>query len=155
MAISKFGLLFLPGDLVSWPTSLPLLLAGTSDQYICVPSLVMRSMRTSKRSWVMLDKTDRLTDRQTDGQTDRQMKGQSEIAHLPKFVTIFDLIWSLALKNYRLSDYTCGPILVTIGQKLWLVSRWTQYIMEHRWLASSSPCDVISDVFIKKYICFG
>ena len=33
----------------------------------------------------MLDKTDRLTDRQTD----RQMKGQSEIAYLPKFADLY------------------------------------------------------------------
>ena len=36
----------------------------------------------------MLDKTDRLTDRQTD----RQMKGQSEIAYLPKFANMMPIV---------------------------------------------------------------
>ena len=65
----KIWLTFLPGDLVSWPTSLPLLLAGTSDSiHMCTKF----GDDTSKHSWVMLDKTDRLTDRQMDRQTDRQ-----------------------------------------------------------------------------------
>ena len=63
------------------------------------------------------------------------------------------VIWSLTLKKlWPVSDYIRGLILITIGQKLWLVSSWTQYIMECRGLTLSSPCDVISDVFIKKYI---
>ena len=41
----------------------------------------------------MLDKTDRLTDRQTD----RQMKGQSEIAYLPKFANMYMMLIVLVI----------------------------------------------------------
>ena len=43
----------------------------------------------SKRSWVMLDKTDR--------QTDRQMKGQSEIAYLPKFANMMLIVMVIVI----------------------------------------------------------
>ena len=73
--------------------------------------------------------------------------------NLSSFLTSWPsyLIFDLE-KLWPVSDYICGPILITIGQELWLVSSWTQYIMEYRGLTSSSPCDAISDVFIKKYI---
>ena len=62
----------------------------------------------SKRSWVMLDKTDRLTDRQTDRQTDKRtylpkckfwqvMKGQSEIAYLPKFANMMLIVMVIVI----------------------------------------------------------
>ena len=43
----------------------------------------------SKRSRVMLDKTDR--------QTDRQMKGQSEIAYLPKFANMMLIVMVIVI----------------------------------------------------------
>ena len=73
---------FLPGDLVSWPTSLPLLLART----MCTKF----GNDTSKRSWVMLDKTDRLTDRQTDRQTDKRTNEHT----CQKFWQVITLSWA-------------------------------------------------------------
>ena len=57
---------FLPGDLVPWPTSLSMLLTGTADPFHMWTNF---GNYMSKRSRVMLDKTDRLTDRRTNRQT--------------------------------------------------------------------------------------
>ena len=43
----------------------------------------------SKRSWVMLDKTDR--------QTDREMNGQSEIAYFPKFANMMLIVMVIVI----------------------------------------------------------
>ena len=45
----------------------------------------------SKRSRVMLDKTDR--------QTDRQIKGQSEIAYLPKFANMMLIVMVIVITD--------------------------------------------------------
>ena len=68
-----------------------------------------------------------------------QMKGQSVIAYLPQFVIVWPsyLIFDLE-KLWLVSDFTCEPILDTIGQKLWFVSSWAQYVMEYRGLCRHS-----------------
>ena len=60
---------FWPGDLVPWPTYLSMSHTGTAHPFHMWTEF---GDDMSKRSWVMLDKTDRLTDRQTDRQTNRQ-----------------------------------------------------------------------------------
>ena len=66
MAIWKFDLFFLPGNLVPWSTSFSMLLAGTSDW---MHKWTDFGDHMSKRSWVMLDKTDILTDKRTNEHT--------------------------------------------------------------------------------------
>ena len=89
VAISKFGL-FWPGDLVPWPTYLSMSHTRTAHPFHMWTKF---ADDLSKRSWVMLDKTDRLTDRQTD----RQMKGQSEIAYLPKFANMMLIVMVMVI----------------------------------------------------------
>ena len=62
----KIWPIFWPGDLVPWPTYLSLSHTGTADPFHMWTKF---GVDMSKRSWVMLDKTDRLTDRQTDKRT--------------------------------------------------------------------------------------
>ena len=62
----KIWPIFLPGDLVPWPTYLSMSHTGTADPFHMWTKF---GDDMSKRSWVMLDKTDRLTDRQTDKRT--------------------------------------------------------------------------------------
>ena len=62
----KIWPIFWPGDLVPWPTYLSMLHTGTADPFHMWTKF---GDDMSKRSWVMLDKTDRQTDRQTNRQT--------------------------------------------------------------------------------------
>ena len=82
--------IFWPGDLVQWPTYLSMSHTGTAHPFHMWTKF---GDDMSKRSWVMLDKTDRLTDRQTD----RQMKGQSEIAYLPKFANMMLIVMVIVI----------------------------------------------------------
>ena len=54
----------------------------------------------SKRSWVMLDKTDRLTDRQTDWQTDRQTDKRT---YLPKCKFWQVIIYSISVMTITIT----------------------------------------------------
>ena len=62
----KIWPIFLTGDLVPWPTYLSMSHTGTAHPFNMWTKF---GDDMSKRSWVMLDKTDRLLDRQTDKPT--------------------------------------------------------------------------------------
>ena len=59
----KIWSIFWSGDLVPWPTYLSMSHTGTAHPFYMWTKF---GDDMSKRSWVMLDKTDRQTDRQTD-----------------------------------------------------------------------------------------
>ena len=63
---SKIWPIFWPGDLVPWPTFLSMLLTGTADPFHIWTNF---GDHMSKRSRVMLDKTDRQTDKRTNEHT--------------------------------------------------------------------------------------
>ena len=109
--------IFWPRDLVPWPTYLSMLLTGTADP---LHMWTKFGDDMSKRPWVMLDKTDRQTDKRTNEHTcqnckfwqvtDRQtnilaknckfwqvMKGQSEIAYLPKFANMMLIVMVIVI----------------------------------------------------------
>ena len=77
---------FLPGDLVPWPTYLSMSHTGNAHPFHMWTKF---GDDMSKRSWVMLDKTDR--------QTDREMNGQSEIAYFPKFANMMLIVMVIVI----------------------------------------------------------
>ena len=113
----KIWPIFWPGDLVPWPTYLSMSHTGTAHRFHMWTKF---GDDMSKRSWVMLDKTDRQTDKPTNEHTcknwkfwqvtNRQtnilaknckfwqvMKGQSEIAYLPKFANMMLIVMVIVI----------------------------------------------------------
>ena len=90
----KIWPIFLPGDLVPWPTYLSMSHTGTAHPFHMWTKF---GDDMSKRSWVMLDKTDRLTDRQTDRQTNRQT---NILAKNCKFWQVIKPLWAQFVKVY-------------------------------------------------------
>ena len=131
----KIWSIFWPGDLVPWPTNLSMSHTGTAHPFYMWTKF---GDDMSKRSWVMLDKTDR--------QTDRQMKGQSEIAYLPKFADLY-------VKLKRISDIQSNFIhfeLLIASLAVITKKGHFSFIREYRGTISRSSCDVIDDVITMK-----
>ena len=72
----KIWPIFLPGDPVPWPNSLSMLLTGTADPFHMWTNF---GDHMSKRSRVMLDKMDRLTDKQTNEHTCQKILASNKI----------------------------------------------------------------------------
>ena len=91
---------FWPGDLVPWPNYLSMSHTGTAYPFHMWTKF---GDDMSKRSWVMLDKTDRQTDKPTNEHTCKNwkfwqvMKGQSEIAYLPKFANMMLIVMVIVI----------------------------------------------------------
>ena len=70
---------------------------------------------------------------------------------LSQFLTSWPSYLIFDLEKLRpASDYICGPILVTVSQKLWLVSSWTQYIVEYKGLICRHPVTSLATFSLKK-----
>ena len=119
----KIWPIFWPGDLVPWPTYLSMSHTGTAHPFHMWTKF---GDDMSKRSWVMLDKTDRLSNRQTDRQTNRQTN------ILAKNCKFWQVIIPPSLTDFKLEGPTIFTSNYSESRQLWFWQQGFEFVVFSR-----------------------